>query len=264
METAADVLDLLDTLAREAGRTVLELIRQGTIPQPKRGIRFLWVPEISGTRAYIRKYPDEIRKMIAGINMDMVGEDLVKTRSWFITSLTPWSVPSFFNDIVQEFAELTVELNNNAHDETYGRFNLGIVSPNGSQMPFLYKPYGYDTGSDNTVLSNGVVHVPTVYFECWPDDFYHASMDSPDKSDPTQLKRVAFIAASSLITAANAGQAQAAAFVSLAAGKGRKRIAEAAARAGRILELADANTLTGCYRTAFSPPKVPICMKSRT
>ena len=32
----------------EIGRTLAELIRRGELPQPKRTIRFLWVPEISG------------------------------------------------------------------------------------------------------------------------------------------------------------------------------------------------------------------------
>jgi aminopeptidase YwaD len=234
----------------EAGRTVLELIKRGVIPHPTRSIRFLWVPEISGTRAYIRKHPDEVRKMIAGINMDMVGEDLVKARSWFITSQTPWSVPSVFNDVVQEFAELVVAMNNDAHAETYGKFNLKITSPNGSQMPFLFKVMGYDTGSDNTVLSNGVVRVPTVYFECWPDDFYHASMDSPDKSDATQLKRVAFIAASSLISASSAGDAESGPYVSMAAANGRRRIADAAAQAYRLLEAANKDSLENACKTA--------------
>jgi aminopeptidase YwaD len=235
----------------EAGRTVLELIKHGIIPPPKRSIRFLWVPEISGTRAYVRKYPDEVRRMIAGINMDMVGEDLVKARSWFITSQTPWCVPSVFNDVVQEFAELVVAADNDAHVETYGRFNLKITSPNGSQMPFLFKVMGYDTGSDNTVLSTGVVRVPTVYFECWPDDFYHASMDSPDKSDPTQLKRVAFIAASSLVSAAAAGGAESGSYVSLAAANGRRRIADAASQTFRLLESTDKTSFETSYKTAY-------------
>ncbi len=106
----------------EAGRTVLELIKRGVVPQPTRSIGFLWVPQISGTRAYARKFPDEVRRLIAGINMDMVGEDLVKARSWFITSHTPWSVPIGFKDVVQEFAELVVVMNNDAHAETYDPF----------------------------------------------------------------------------------------------------------------------------------------------
>jgi len=235
----------------ETGRALLELSRKGAIPPLRRGIRFCWVPEISGTRAYIRKYPDEIRRIIAGINMDMVGEDLSKTRSWFITSLSPWSVPSFFNDIVQEFGELTAAMNNDAHGETYGRFNLKITSPQGSRMPFLYKSMGYDTGSDHVMLSNGVVRIPTAYFECWPDDFYHTSLDTPDKSDSTQLRRVAFIAAASLLSASSAGEAQAPAFLSLAAGRGGKRIAEAMAQAYRIIGTAGPETLAGAGKSAL-------------
>jgi len=210
----------------ETGRTILELIRRGTIPPLRRTIRFLWVPEIVGSQAYIKKHPEEIRKMLAGINMDMVGEDLYLTRSIFNVSRTPYSVPSFFNDIVQEFAELTVKLNNDAFGKTYGKLNLEIVSPQGSASPFLLNVMGYDTGSDHQMFCNGAVRMPTVYFECWPDDFYHSSMDTPDKTDPTQLKRVAFIAAASMITAAQAGPEEAGKFVALVAGKGRRRIAE--------------------------------------
>jgi len=232
----------------ETGRTILELIKSGVIKQPRRNIRFLWVPEIVGTRAYIKKYPDEIKKIIAGINMDMVGEDLVKTRSVFHVSRTARSVPSFFNDIVQEFAELTVEMNNDAHNETYGKLRLKITSPNGSQMPFILNVMGYDSGSDHSVLSNGIVRVPTVYFECWPDDFYHSSYDTPDKTDPTQLKRVAFIAASSIITAAAAGTDDAHTIITLVEGKGRERIADETARANRLLIETGKENLNDAYK----------------
>ncbi|MFC1729557.1 M28 family peptidase [candidate division KSB1 bacterium] len=232
----------------ETGRAILELMNKGVIEQPRRSIRFLWVPEISGTRAYIRRFPDETKKMIAGINMDMVGEDLVKTRSYFHVSRTPRSVPSFFNDIVQEFAELTVVMNNDAHNETYGRLRLKITSPNGSQMPFLLNILGIDSGSDHLVFSNGIVRVPTVYLECWPDDFYHSSMDTPDKTDPTQLKRVAFIAAASTIAAAKAAPGDAHTFVSLVEGMGRRRIAESIDRLYAMFAGAGRDELPGLYK----------------
>ena len=37
----------------EAGRAWIEMIKDGTLPKPKRTVRFLWVPEISGTTAYL-------------------------------------------------------------------------------------------------------------------------------------------------------------------------------------------------------------------
>ncbi|MCK4965375.1 M28 family peptidase, partial [bacterium] len=65
----------------EAGRTIIKLIKQGKIPRPKRSIRFLWIPEMTGTRLYLRRFPDEVKNMIAAINLDMVGEDVSKNRN---------------------------------------------------------------------------------------------------------------------------------------------------------------------------------------
>jgi hypothetical protein len=238
----------------ETGRTILELIKKGIIPQPRRTTRFLWVPEMSGTREYINRYPEQIKKTIAGINMDMVGEDMFKCRSYFIVSRTHEAVPSFFNDIVQEFAELTVKLNNDAHGETYGRFNLKITDPAGSQMPFLLKIMGYDTGSDNTILSgpNVAIKVPTVYLECWPDDFYHSSMDLPDKTDQTQLKRVAFIAAASMITVGKAKSSDAHTVIALTTGLGRLRIAETLSQSYTLLSAGDKNTIQKIYESSIA------------
>ena len=98
--------------------------------------------------------------------------------------------------------------------------------PSGSQLPFLLNVIGIDSGSDHMVFSNGNVKIPIVFFNCWPDDFYHSSMDTPDKSDPTQLKRVAFIATASVIAATRAKPEDARIFAALSAGKGRRRIAD--------------------------------------
>ena len=40
----------------------------------------------------------------------------------------------------------------------------------------------------------------------WPDNYYHTSEDSPDKCDPTQLRRVIFISAAGAYTIASAGE----------------------------------------------------------
>jgi hypothetical protein len=48
-----------------------------------------------------------------------------------------------------------------------------------------------------------LVAVPGVELNVWPDQWYHADTDTPDKSDPTQMKRVAFIGAACAWAAAN-------------------------------------------------------------
>ena len=57
----------------EAGRAWIEMIKDGTLPKPKRTVRFLWVPEITGTRAYLQKHPELGQHVVASISTDMVG-----------------------------------------------------------------------------------------------------------------------------------------------------------------------------------------------
>jgi hypothetical protein len=234
----------------ETGRTILALVKKGVIEQPRRSIRFLWVAHFSGSRAYIQKHPDEMGHVFAGINMDMVGEHLFKTRSIFNLSRSAWARPTFFNDVVQDFAELTREMNNNGITPYYGKLALQIASPSGSQLPFLLNVIGFDSGSDHMVFSNGNVKIPMVFFNCWPDDFYHSSMDTPDKSDPTQLKRVAFIAAASAIAAISAKPEDVRAFAALSSGKGRRRIADKYEYSINMLQTAEAADLYTAYKKA--------------
>jgi hypothetical protein len=148
----------------ETGRTILELVKKGVIKQPRRSIRFLWVAHFSGSRAYIEKHPEEMERVFAGINMDMVGEHLFKTRSCFNVCRSAWARPTFFNDVVQDFAELTREMNNNGITPYYGKLVLQIASPSGSQLPFLLNIIGYDSGSDHMEFSNENVKIPMVFF----------------------------------------------------------------------------------------------------
>ena len=59
----------------EMARALHTLIVHGKLPRPRRSIRFLWVAEISGTYAYLASHEDAIGRMVAGINLDMVGEN---------------------------------------------------------------------------------------------------------------------------------------------------------------------------------------------
>ncbi|MBC8262914.1 MAG: DUF4910 domain-containing protein, partial [Anaerolineales bacterium] len=48
--------------ALEIARTLQRLVDEGKLSQPKRGIRFLWVPEMTGTYAYLATHEDEIER----------------------------------------------------------------------------------------------------------------------------------------------------------------------------------------------------------
>jgi Peptidase family M28 len=74
---------------------------------------------------------------------------------------------------------------------------------NGSLDAFRYFAHEATGGSDHVCFNNPSVGVPGIELFTWPDQWYHADTDTPDKSDPTQMKRVAFIGAAAAWAAAN-------------------------------------------------------------
>lgn len=183
----------------EIGRGLIELINEGKLVRPARTIRFLWVPEINGSMAYINRYPDERSKMIAAISMDMVGEDVRKNRNSLCLYRNPYSVASFLDDICENFFYYVGETNR----EKLGQFTRPIFDPNGSRDPFYYNIERYSGGSDHIVFNNYRTGIPAVLFNNWPDIAYHTSEDRPYNSDPTQLKRACFIGAATVYCIAN-------------------------------------------------------------
>lgn len=238
----------------EAGRAIIQLQKEGKIPALRRSIRFIWVPEIEGTDAYLKRFKEEKERIIAGINMDMVGEGLTKCHTIFRVSRSPYSLPHFVNDLVQEMAELTVKLNNDGNAEypgnVYGRFSNKILSPQGSRDVFNLAILGHDGGSDNVLLNSYTFRVPTVYFECWPEDFYHTNMDTPDKSDSTQLKRVAFIAAASAVSFCSATPADTRKIAVETASRAEERIGEDVKKGLALLSKSPAEGLDEAYKNA--------------
>ena len=46
----------------EVGRALAAAIRRGTLPPPKRTIRFLWLPEIAGSQVYLVRHPELVSR----------------------------------------------------------------------------------------------------------------------------------------------------------------------------------------------------------
>ena len=74
---------------------------------------------------------------------------------------------------------------------------------NGSRDAFRFFIHEATGGSDHIVFNNASVGVPGIEFFTWPDQWYHADTDTPDKGDPTEMKRVAFIGAATAWSSAH-------------------------------------------------------------
>jgi aminopeptidase YwaD len=218
-------------LLLEVARAWMKLIHDGVLPRPRRTVRFLWIPEIVGTMQYLQRFPGEARRMVAAVAVDMAGEDVKQNRNSLHLMRTPYSTPSFVNEVLQQFYEYVGDTNREKiHNRriAYGP-RFPILDPQGSRDPFYYdidKHYG---ASDHAVFLSS--RIPAVMMNNWPDISYHTNEDAPYRADLTQLKRAVFICLASAHAMASADGPGAARIAELTAGYG-------AERTGRELRLA--------------------------
>jgi hypothetical protein len=221
----------------ETARVIKKLVDEGKIPPLRRSVHFLFVPEISGTAAYIKKYPDMARRFFANINEDMVGEALIKNNSFFNVERAPYSLPSYLGDVLESivgWVGATQKIS-----EEYSGDLPAIVSPTGTKDPFYFAFTSFTGGSDHIVFLDGGVRVPSGMFICWPDMWYHSSGDTPDKSDSTQLKRVAFISAAAAVFLANAGPLETQKMINETTARGLARLGTEKLKAEKMIMQAE-------------------------
>jgi aminopeptidase YwaD len=211
-------------LLLEIARTISNLITKGKIQRPKRTIRFLWVPETFGSIAYLYGHEDLPAKMIAGLNLDMVGQNQELCKSTLNLDRTPDSLPSFLNDLVFDVMEKSVK-------------EFDAPSAFGSTSTFRYATTAFSGGSDHAEFTDSTIGVPCVMLLQWPDLYYHTSLDTIDKVSEDSLKRVGWIASVAVLTLANAGAEEAFLLAAQTASRGMSRIEDAAREA--VLELVE-------------------------
>ncbi|HXJ39721.1 MAG TPA: M28 family peptidase, partial [Bryobacteraceae bacterium] len=209
--------------ALEVARAWKKLIDDGVLPRPKRTVRFMWVPEIQGTTAYLERYPEEAKQMVAAISMDMVGEDVTKNHNSLHLMRTPYAVNSFINEVPQQFFEYVGDTN---REKVQNRrvaysFRYPIIDPQGTHDPFYFNIDKHYGSSDHSAFLR--FGIPAVLLNNWPDVGYHTSEDRAFNADPTQLKRAAFIGVATMSTMANAWGTGAVRVAELTAGNAAQR-----------------------------------------
>ncbi|MBN1137356.1 MAG: DUF4910 domain-containing protein [Anaerolineae bacterium] len=189
--------------ALEAARALQTLIASGHLPPPQRTIRFLWVPEFTGSQAYLAGREADLDRLVAGLNLDMVGEDQGQTGSSWLIECPPASAASFAPDLLARLRDELPALKGAADVSPSHTGQGGYPLYRSAEVPF-------SGGSDHAVLSDPSVGVPAPMLIQWPDRFYHTSADTPDRTDPNSLRRTAALAAAYAYWLASAGDADAA------------------------------------------------------
>ena len=186
----------------EMARTLHALISSGKLAAPAQTIHFMWVPEHFGTIAYLTKHT-EVRGCNPGgwddprqnppdrpyragdpciamnLNLDMVGEDTVKTNSRFYITRTPDSVEGFLNGVMADVLQQT--------RDAY------LFAPTGSHNFWPAEMAPYAQGSDHDMFLG--LGIPSAMLGHDPDWTHHTSEDTVDKTDASELRRVGVLAA---------------------------------------------------------------------
>jgi len=210
----------------EIGRALAKLIADGTLPRPKRNIRFWWTTENDAERQYFAANPRVLDTIWVNVNQDMVGADqaIGVMRTQDVTRL-PAARFHFMNDVMEAAVDYMVAANSSNITQFrngYGLYPKPHLSHNGSRQRFNAQAVWYFGDSDHqSFLDAGV---PAITFTNNPDPYIHSNLDDLFQIDRTQLGRNALTAA--LIAYTMAG-ADAQSFGQLAAevvGRGQERL----------------------------------------
>jgi aminopeptidase-like protein len=188
--------------ALEAALVLNRLIAEGALPTPRRSIRFLWLPEMTGSVAYLSDREAELERFVAGLNLDMVGQDQEQTGSSWLIERPPDAAASFAPDLLVKLRDQLPVLK-----------GMADVSPShtglGAYPLYRQAEVPFSGGSDHFVFSDPTVGVPMPMLIQWPDRFYHTSADTPDRTSPQSLARAGTLAAAYAYWLATAGSAEA-------------------------------------------------------
>jgi hypothetical protein len=128
--------------------------------------------------------------IIANLNLDMVGEDTVKTNSRFYLTRTPDSVPSFLDGLMGDVLQQTREAN--------------LYAPTGTRNYWPTEIIPYTQGSDHDIFLG--LGVPSTMLGHDPDWTHHSSEDKLDKTDTSEFRRVGVLASAAAYKMASARQ----------------------------------------------------------
>ncbi|MFX0210567.1 MAG: DUF4910 domain-containing protein [Candidatus Hodarchaeota archaeon] len=172
---AATLVELMVVLTK--------LINNGDLEKPKRTIRFLWVPEFSGTIPWINESIDQQksnrRKIISSLNLDMVGESPAKIGTPLIITRPSLGTPSFLEALLRNIAECVAGLE-------------GEYDKNGRLYHLNFRIGNFKGGSDHLIFNDRYFSIPSTMFN-HNDLFHHSNADSIDKVDPLECKSTAII-----------------------------------------------------------------------
>jgi len=212
----------------EIGRAIMKMIREGKMERPQRDLRLWWVNEFEAEYEFFALHPQERGNILADLNQDMVGaRQSAGSRIQHVTR-TPWSRPSYLNDVVESIVQMVAKGNSAylaaGQAGTEQPYSKAILARLGTRERYGVEIVPYFGSTDHHVFNDAIVGVPGVTWTNWPDEYIHSTDDDLWQIDRTQLQRNALSVAAVALYLAHAGPADVPALVSEVASGAARRL----------------------------------------
>lgn len=201
----------------ECARVLSALAGRGDLPAPRRTLRFLWMPEFTGTYAWQALHRDRVACTVAAVNLDMVGERQQDCGSTLLLEHAPHFLGSFADELLGRIRTAAQDWVRDFSGP--GHYSLARIA----DVP-------YSGGSDHALWLDPGAGVPCPMLIQWPDRYYHSDLDTVERCDPDSLALAVRAAATYAGFVAAAGADETAWLLQLVARGARRRLLSALER----------------------------------
>jgi len=209
---------------QEMAYALTRAIEARQIPQPARTITFLWLNEISGSRAWLQRNASQVPGVKYMFSMDMTGQDVAKTGGSFLVERwpDPGAVWSRAWDPNSEWGRGNVR-KESLKGDLINDLHLAVCERVATRANWIVKTNPYEGGSDHTVF--GSAGIPSLLNWHFTDKYYHSNMDTPDKTSAAEMRNVGVAVATTAWLMASSDEAMSMDVAELVARAGRTRVA---------------------------------------
>jgi hypothetical protein len=230
----------------EIARTLQALVENGNLPHPKRTIRFLWLPHVTGLYMYLTRHPEKIGKIRGGLSVDNVGVNQSLFSNYFSVSKPSHSLPSYWSAVLENLTEHLAERTNRNLLDWRNLDNL--FSPEGSRDQFNLRLVPYNGFGDEMQTNNNTVRIPTVALSSAPVPPRHSQVNFLSYIDPTVLHRAAYLGAALAAVFGWTDEKSGTRLIDEVYSRGRSKLLGELNKAHRALADAGKEEITAWYR----------------
>ena len=184
----------------ELVRTSERLLATAKIPKLRRTLRFWWTTEIVSEQAWFRQHPDDAKNILLSVVLDQAGGERNAENNFIMIANPDW-LPSYADDLIEDLAEYVKDNFASAEHQP----NPLVTAAGGSAQSLRTVYWDYQPITDEVAFESRGIGIPGIAVAVPSLDLIHTNLDTPERLDPTWMKRSALLTLAPALFLANAG-----------------------------------------------------------